>query len=72
MEKNPQITNPSIRMRHPGTYLGLPSSDPTLSEFGKGTHRSLASTLGLIGSGSRLRASLCDRSTTARVSVTRW
>jgi hypothetical protein len=29
MKKNPQITNPSIRMRHPIIYLGPSSPDPT-------------------------------------------
>jgi hypothetical protein len=65
MEKNPQITNPRIRMRHPIIYLVPSSPDPTLSESGKGTCRSLVSTLGLTGSGSRLRASPLDRSTMA-------
>jgi hypothetical protein len=51
-------------MRHPGTYLGLPMPDPTSSEFGKGTRGSPAPTLGLTGSGSRLRASQRDCSTT--------
>jgi hypothetical protein len=50
-------------MRHPGTYLGLPMPDPTSSESGKGTRGSPAPTLGLTGSGSRLRALQCDCST---------
>jgi hypothetical protein len=53
-------------MRHPETYLGLPMPDPTSSESGKGTWGSPAPTLGLIGSGSRLRASQHDCSTTTR------
>jgi hypothetical protein len=52
------------KMRHPGTYLGLPMPDPTSSEFGKGTRGSSAPTLGLTDSGSRLRASQRDCSTT--------
>jgi hypothetical protein len=53
-------------MWHPGTYLGLPMPDSTLSESGKGTRGSPAPTLGLTGSGSRLRASQRDCSTMAR------
>jgi hypothetical protein len=48
------------KMRHLRTYLGLPMPDPTSSEFEKGTWGSPAPTLGLTGSGSRIRASQHD------------
>jgi hypothetical protein len=60
-----QIPNPS-KNAAPGTYLGLPIPDLTSSESGKGTRGSPAPTLGLTGSGSRIRASQRDCSTTAR------
>jgi hypothetical protein len=63
--KNPQFQT-LAKMRHPGTYLGLPMPDPTLSEPGKGTWGLPVPTLGLIGSGSRIRASQCDCSTMVR------
>jgi hypothetical protein len=52
-------------MRHPETYLGLPMPDPISSESGKGTRGSPAPTLGFTGSGSRIRVSQRDCSTTA-------
>jgi hypothetical protein len=52
-------------MRHPGTNLGLLMPDLTTSESGKGTRGSPAPTLGLTGSGSRIRASQRDCSTMA-------
>jgi hypothetical protein len=53
-------------MRHPETNLGLPMPDLTTSESGKGTRGSPAPTLGLTGSGSRIRASQRDCLTMAR------
>jgi hypothetical protein len=58
--------SPIAKMRHPGTYLGLLMPDLTSSVSGKGTRSSPAPTLGLTGSGSRLRASQRDCLTTAR------
>jgi hypothetical protein len=69
-EKNPQ-SQTLAKMRHPGTYLGLSMLDLTSSEFGKGTRGSPAPTLGLIGSGSRLRASQRDCLTMVRSPVSR-
>jgi hypothetical protein len=59
--KESPIPNPS-KNAAPETYLGMPMPDPTSLESEKGTRGSLAPTLGLTGSGSRIRASQCDSS----------
>jgi hypothetical protein len=65
--KNPQIfRNPSIRIRGSGLTWAKPSPDLTSSESGKETRGSPASTLGLTGSSSRIRASQRGCSMTAR------
>jgi hypothetical protein len=72
--KESPIPNPS-KNAAPGTYLGMSMPDLTSLESEKRTWGSPAPTLGLTGSGSRIRASQCDCTMTARSpsgSVARW